>query len=152
MSQAAAPAPGQPAHDPSDRVRLARVALDAAIAVPKVVRGEAGRDVQRVTVDGGERLEGVLAIAQPDGRYGIELRLVAQLVPLHALAEDVRAKVRGAAARAGLERSLGEVNIEFAGLLTAEERAAAARAAQATALAAQASADRLPPNDRGDGR
>jgi hypothetical protein len=159
MSHAAVPASREPAREPSDRVRLARAALSAALAAPKVVRGDAGPDPQRVTVDAGERLVGVLAIAEPDGRYEIELRLVAELVPLHALAEEVRVRVRRAAAHAGLDALLGEVNIEFGGLLTAEERAAVARAFAAQARAAPAGAapagaapadgDRLAPDGRG---
>lgn len=152
MSDSAAPASGQPAHEPSDRVRLARTALSAALAVPEIVRGDAGRVPRRVTVDGEERLEGVLAIAEPDGRYGIDLRLVAELVPLHALAADVRASVRRAAAKAGLEASLGAIDIEFGGLLTAEERAADARALAAQTGAELASGDRPAPDGRGASR
>ncbi|MBB4660478.1 hypothetical protein [Conexibacter arvalis] len=91
----------------------------------------------------------MLAIAEPDGRYGIELRLVAELVPLHALAEAIRARVRRAAAHAGLEASLGEIDVEFADLLTAEERAAVARALAAPTRAAEASGDRPAPDGRG---
>lgn len=126
MTQAAVVASSPSADQPTDRVRLARTALQAALAVPDVVRGEAGGGVPRVTLDVTGRLDGVLAIARPDGRYTLELRLVARLVPLHALAEAVRARVQTAAARAGLDASLGEVNVEFADLLTAEEIARAA--------------------------
>jgi hypothetical protein len=128
---AAVMASSQLADEPTARVRLARAALQAALAVPGVVRGEAGGGVPRVTLDATGRLDGVLAVAQPDGRYAIELRLVARLVPLQALAEAVRARVRTAAARAELDASLGEVDVEFADLLTAEEIARAALAAEA---------------------
>ena len=110
-----------PASPSSDRVRLARAALESALAVPGVVRGEAGPGVARVTADGCELLSGVSAIAQSDGRYAIDLRLVARLVPLSPLAENVRAHVRAAAARAGLTAALGSVDIEFADVLTSEE-------------------------------
>ena len=108
-----------PARSSSDRVRLARVALESALAVPGVVRGEPGPRVARVTADGSELLSGVSAIAQSDGRYEIDLRLVARLVPLSPLADNVRAHVHAAAARAVLATTLGSVDIEFADVVTA---------------------------------
>jgi len=137
MSSAAFMAGPPPAEEPTERVRLARTALLAALAVPGVVQGDAGGNVPRVTVDASGRLDGVLAVAQPDGRYEIQLRLVTELVPLIALAETVRGRVRSAAERAGLGASLGEIDVEFADLLTAEEilRAAEARAADETRVA-----------------
>ena len=103
----------------SDRVRLARVALAAALALPEVIRGDAGPDGQRVTADTTGMLIGVMAIAQADGRYSIDLRLVARMVPLLPLADAVRARVHRAAARAEFDVLLGEVNVEFSDLLTA---------------------------------
>lgn len=105
----------------SDRVRLAQVALAAALAVPDVVRGEAGAGFPRMTAGGSELLMGVSATAQSDGRYAIDLRLIAGLVPLRPLADRVRERVQAAAARAGLGASLGSVDVEFADVLTAEE-------------------------------
>jgi hypothetical protein len=102
----------------SDRVRLARVALGAALALPEVIRGDAGPDAQRVTADTTGMLIGVTAIAQADGRYSIDLRLIARLVPLLPLADAVRDRVRRAAARSGLDVLLGEINVEFSDLLT----------------------------------
>jgi hypothetical protein len=102
----------------SDRVRLARVALGAALALPEVIRGDAGLGARRVTEDTSSVLIGVMAIAQADGRYSIDLRLVARLVPLLPLADAVRERVHRAAARAQLDVLLGEVNVEFADLLT----------------------------------
>lgn len=127
MTPAAVPTVGPPIGDVSDRVRLARTALRAATSLRDVVRGEAGGPpLPRVTLDRGEQLDGVLAVAEAGGRYGIALRLVAGLVPLHPLADRIRTEVRRAAARAGLSASLGRIDIEFVAVLTAEEVAVAA--------------------------
>ncbi|HEY6396310.1 MAG TPA: hypothetical protein VIX82_02535 [Solirubrobacteraceae bacterium] len=124
------------ARPPSERVRLARVALAGALSVPDVVRGEAGLGVTRVvTADGSERLVGVSAIAQSDGRYAIGLRLIARLVPLSALADHVRADVQAAASRAGLAALLGRIDVEFVDVLTAAEIERSIIAAELTAAA-----------------
>lgn len=120
MTQPVAAALGPPLGGPSERSRLARVALEAALAVPGVVRGEAGGGVPRVTVDPAGRLVGVAATAQRDGRYALDLRLIAEVVPLLPLADGVRARVQRAAAQAGLAGALGRVDVEFANLLTVE--------------------------------
>jgi hypothetical protein len=115
------PAMSGPAHSSSDRVRLARLALTTALAVPDVVRAEAGSGVPRVTADGRELLTGVSVIAQADGRYAIDLRLIARLVSLRPLADNIRARVQAAAARSGLAALLGSIDVEFADVLTADE-------------------------------
>lgn len=120
MTQPVAAALGPPLGGPSERSRLARVALEAALAVPGVVRGEAGGGVPRVTVDPAGRLVGVAATAERDGRYALDLRLIAEVVPLLPLADGVRARVQRAAAQAGLAGALGRVDVEFADLLTVE--------------------------------
>lgn len=102
----------------SERVQLARLALHAALAVPNVIRGEAGPRVSRVTADTSGVLIGMTATAQADGRYAIDLRLVTRLVPLLPLADEVRSQVRRAVSRVGLAVLLGEVNVEFSDLLT----------------------------------
>ena len=107
---------GSTAAEVSDRVRLARVALKAAVASGDVVRGAAGVGVRRVTGDAGGLLVGVMATAQADGRYEIDLRLVARLVPLAALGEEIRKRVIAAARRSGLDGQLGNVNVEFVDL------------------------------------
>ena len=48
---------------PSERVLLARLALDAALGVPGVVSADAGRFGTRVTADREERFSGVLVTA-----------------------------------------------------------------------------------------
>ncbi len=97
------------------------MALASALAVPDVVRAEAGPGVPRLTAGGPELLIGVSATAQADGRYAIDLRLIARLAPLRPLADHVREGVQAAAARAGLAAALGSVDVEFADVLTAEE-------------------------------
>ena len=94
----------------STRVRLGRLALEAALAVPGVVRGHGGRMGLAFTNDGGERLEGVVATVLPDGSVGLELHLEAELVPLPALAEAVRAAVLRAV---GTSDPVGPVAIRF---------------------------------------
>ena len=88
---------------------------------------DAGPGGVRVTADPvSGPLIGVSATAQSDGRYAVDLSLVADMVPLPALAEEVRARVRTRAGGEQLEDVLGAVNVEFASVLTAEEFAAAA--------------------------
>ena len=106
----------------SDRVRLARLALDAALVVPDVLGAEAGVHGVHVTADPpAGPLRGVSVIAQADGRYAVDLRLVARMVPLVALGEEVRRRVQASAGRDGLADRLGTVNVEFARLLTPDE-------------------------------
>jgi hypothetical protein len=103
---------------------LARLALDAALAVPDVLGAEAGVHGVHVTADPpAGLLRGVSVIAQADGRYAVDLRLVARVVPLVALGEEVRRRVQARAGRGGLADRLGTVNVEFARLLTPDEEA-----------------------------
>jgi len=128
----------------SDRVRLARLALESALVVPDVLGAEAGVDGVRVTADPpAGRLRGVSVIAQSDGRYAVDLRLVARMVPLVALGEEVRRRVRASAGRGGLADRLGTVNVEFARLLTPEE----ARRDTEDAHGAAGAAPAAPPAD-----
>lgn len=94
------------------RIRLARVAVDAAASCPDVAgldRGTADRWSTRV---GTERLPGVVVIADGDpGTYGVTVHVRARLTDLHVLADDVRAAVRSAARSAGLDEHLGEIRI-----------------------------------------
>lgn len=106
----------------SPRLRLARVALGAALVVPDVLGAEAGPQGMRVTADPPAGLiRGVSVIAQADGRYAVDLCLVASVVPLVALGEQVRRRVQASARRDGLADQLGTVNVEFARLLMPEE-------------------------------
>jgi hypothetical protein len=94
---------------------LARVALDAATGMPEVAVGVRGLHRVWATVDAGEILEGVVATARPDGRFDVELHLVAEwpFGSLFALADEVRTRVQRAAARADLDGLLGSITVGF---------------------------------------
>jgi hypothetical protein len=98
---------------PSPRAGLARLALGAALTVEGVVRGDAGPLGICATVDGQERLDGIIVAASADGRYSVALLLIARLVPLEALAERVRERVSESTRTAGLGELLGSVDITF---------------------------------------
>jgi hypothetical protein len=111
----------------SVRVRVAGAALEAALEVPGVLGSDPGPSGRRVTGEPASgALIGVLATAQSDGRYAVDLSLVADMVPLPALADQVRARVRKRVGAEQLGDVLGAVNVEFASVVTAEEFAAAA--------------------------
>ena len=96
---------------PSERVQLARLALDAALGVDGVVSVHAGPLETWVTADREERLPGVLVTAVAGGGYGVELHLVTSVVPLLPLADRVRSEVERAASSAGLADVLGPVDV-----------------------------------------
>lgn len=99
----------------SPRSRLARAALEAASSLPQVAGGVRGAQGVWATTDAGGVLEGVIAVARRDGRYDVELHLVAQwpLGSLYSLADDVRKRVARAADRSGLAHAIGEVSVSF---------------------------------------
>jgi hypothetical protein len=123
----------------SVRVDVARAALQAALEAPAVLGSDSGPRGLRVTADPPfGLLVGVSATAQADGRYAVDLSLVASMVPLPELAEEVRDRVRKRAGREHVEDVLGSINVEFASVVTAEEFAAAAAEQQVQeALAAE---------------
>jgi hypothetical protein len=106
-------APLQAPARPSTRVRLARLALDGALAVENVVAGHSGPSGAHVSVAEGGTAVGVIAAARPDGRYDVSLALVARPVSLHPLAEEVRRCVGEAASQVGLADALGTVDVAF---------------------------------------
>jgi hypothetical protein len=135
----AAPRPGgrDEAAAESPRVQLARAALEAALALPDVVEADAGPHGVRVTADRVRgALRGVSVTADGEGRYAVDLRLVARMVPLVPLAEEIRERVRLRAGREGLKEELGLVNVEFGRLVTDEEVVAEAVRAAEEAVAA----------------
>jgi hypothetical protein len=97
------------------RSRLARVALEAATALPEIAAGVRGPQRVWATADAGEILEGVVAAARPDARFDVELHLVAQwpFGSLFALADQVRTRVGRAAARVDLDAILGSITVGF---------------------------------------
>ena len=121
----------------SSRVRLARIALEAALAVPNVVAAEAGLHGMRVIADPAEGvLRGVSVTADGGGRYAVDLCLVACLAPLVPLGEEVRRRVQASAQRNGLAGQLSTVSVEFARVLTlAEVREAELLASELAAAA-----------------
>ena len=67
-------------------------------------------------------LRGVSVTAERDGRYAVDLRLVARMTPLMPLGDAVRRRVIASARRAqGLADQLGSINVEFARVLAPEE-------------------------------
>ena len=127
--------PPLPAASGTPRTRLARLALDAALAVDGVVAGDAGPRGMHVTGQPPHVLRGVRAVAEPDGRYAIDLGLRARITPLEPLAERVRERIAAEAGRAGLAARLGEISVMFHDVVDPDEAAAAALA------------DALPPPD-----
>ena len=97
----------------SERVRLARVALAAALGTSGVAGGRPGSSGLRTTADVPAPLTGIAVIAAPGATYEIVLCLAAELVPLAALADRVRARVAEAAGAAGLGGLVRSVDVEF---------------------------------------
>jgi len=118
MSQTVNIPPGFPIAVGSERFRLARLARDAALRVPGVVGTDPGPAGLFVTVDRGERLEGVLCVATQSGGYEVSLRLVCGLIPLLALGERVKTAVQRTATSA--EISLDSVSVHVAALAEME--------------------------------
>jgi hypothetical protein len=119
--------PDRPEAAGSLRVSVARAALEAALQAPGVVGSDPGPSRLRVTADPpASPLIGVSATAQADGRYAVDLSLVADMVPLHELAEQVRERVRKRTSGERLAEVLGSINVDFAYVVTREELAAAA--------------------------
>ncbi len=97
---------------PTDRVRLAEVALAAALKVEGVVSLHASPGGGS-TRGSGRRLDGVSVVAGGDERFDVALHLVTRIVPLHPLAERVRERVSRAAGRSGLGDRLGPVDVRI---------------------------------------
>jgi hypothetical protein len=86
---------------PSPRVRLAQLARETALATPGVVDLDSGPTGTFCTVGAGHRIGGVTCSTAPGGGFDLSLRLVCELVPLHAVADRVRAGIEAAATEAG---------------------------------------------------
>jgi hypothetical protein len=93
-------------------MRLARLAHDCALRVSGVIRTDVGPSGLFVSVGDGRRVEGVICAADRDGGYAISLRLVCALMPLQAIAEQVRAAVTAAGAAAATR--VNSVNVAVA--------------------------------------
>ena len=86
----------------SPRVRLAQLARGAALATPGVDGLDAGPAGAFCTAGAGYRVGGVTCTTAPEGGFDVSLRLRCELVPLHDVADRVRAAVEQAAAEQGL--------------------------------------------------
>jgi hypothetical protein len=138
-----ADSPEEPEATASVRVSIARAALQAALGVSGVLDADPGTSRLRLTADPPSGvLVGVSVAALPDGRYGVDLSLVAEMVSLPELAEEVRARVHARVRRDGLEDVLGSIDVEFAQVMTRDECAAAAAKAQREAEEALAAQER----------
>jgi hypothetical protein len=104
----------------SERVRLARAALTAALGVLGVLGADPGPNGTFVTeTSTGDRLLGVTCVAaSPDG-YDVSLRLVAGLVALYPLGERIRASVLRAAGIASV--IVPSVSVHFSDLTAVGE-------------------------------
>jgi hypothetical protein len=95
----------------SERLRLARLARDTALAVPGVQATDGGPLGLIGTLAGDERVLGVTCTPVADGGYDVTLRLVCALAPLPALAAQVRETVLRVATGAGLSVSELKVHV-----------------------------------------
>lgn len=109
VEPAASPQVGQA----TERMLVAKAAIDAALDEAGVIRGHDGGDGRYATLVGRERLAGVVVAALRDGRYSVDLYLIAALVALGPLAERVRAAVLRGVEGIGLASILGPVDITF---------------------------------------
>jgi len=118
---ARSPSPS-PSRPQTERVRLARMGLRAALLLPGVAAGDSGPLGLHTTGAGdGQRLDGVTAAAAGEEGYELSLRLIARPVDLHALAARVREAVAVTAESEGLGASLRSVDVLFSDLDTGPE-------------------------------
>lgn len=98
----------------SARVELARLALNAALAHPDVRAGDPGPAGTCVTTVDGDRTEGVSVVAEGSGgSYAVTLSLRTRIVPLRPLSEELRERVRRAAAVSALAGSPSSIEIQI---------------------------------------
>jgi hypothetical protein len=97
---------------PSERVRIARTALGAALAVPAVVGGDPGPNGLEVTTTAAERLPGVRVTAGSKG-WQVHLSLIARAVPLPSLGNEVMQRVLTAVAALDVEMDVSDVEVRF---------------------------------------
>lgn len=99
--------------DVTERVRLAEVAIEAALRVDGVLAPSAPREGTGSTLGSGRRIDGVSVLAGGEERFDVSLHLVTRMVPLQPLADRVRERVTRAAERSGLGDRLGPVGVRI---------------------------------------
>lgn len=108
---------GDPSAPRSERGRLARLAAEAAASTAGVVRLDGGDPLAR-TRDRDGWIEGVACIAEPDGRYGLAVHLVIELVEVDRVARAVRERTIARADDHGLGELVGSIRIVIEGIET----------------------------------
>lgn len=114
----------------SDRVRLARVVLDAVLAVPDVLAVDSGPRGQHATASAGGVVRGVLVVAAGGGTYTVDVGVRARMVALPPLADAIRERIRRSAQIAGDDARLGAIGVTFHDVLDPEQVAATAESAR----------------------
>jgi hypothetical protein len=106
----------------SRRIAIARLAERVIAEDPGV---GATREGRRLTPDGDRAIAGVVVAAGGDGRIEVDLHLVAYMPPrpLAQQATPLREALVAAARRAGLDGSLGEIDVTIHDLVAPEEPA-----------------------------
>jgi hypothetical protein len=97
----------------SERVELARIAAEAAATVPGVAAAARDPLHRWETSDGDTALEGVVCLPLAGGGYAVELHLVAELVPLPALAETIRDNIDRRISETALGGALRRIDVTF---------------------------------------
>lgn len=92
-------------------MRLARVALTAALHTDGVLTPNLGAAGLNATWANGERIPGVVVVATRGGRYTVDLFLTARLVPLRPLLHAVRERVLREAQRLELRDIVDGVSV-----------------------------------------
>lgn len=111
-SESGKPPAASPEKPPSRAAAVARLALDAARSLDGVVDATSGRG-RWITPDRNGVVPGAIAVVRPDGRFDVELHLVAGVVPLHPLGERIRDRVERDARVAGVGELIGPVHVAF---------------------------------------
>ena len=95
------------------RLQLASLARQAATTADGVLGLAPGPAGQHVTQLDGMRVDGVVVVASDELRYGLELHLVAELVPLPELGAAVRERVLQTVSVNGLDTRVSHVDVVF---------------------------------------
>lgn len=104
----------------SVRRRLAQLAAQAAASVDGAAGLHPDPGSAHVIEVAGDRLDGLSVLAAGQGRYDVTLCVAARPVPLHDLAERLRAQVHASAARENLAEAIGHVEIRVTDIVVEE--------------------------------